>query len=224
MKTKTKQIPFDIEKARNGAKVVTRDNHNVYISKFEGGNICYPIEACIKASSASETNVIERFTKEGRLFSDTESPHDLFIEMTELVIEENEKINEKINEINTTNERKQYLDYIGLSSSSDVRTKNAGKSDYSKQVIQSWTIWHAYPNITTIDKDIVKRVLRTKEEGNLSPIDSRILDYEKIIHDCEERIRQLKVLLETSLPFNKFKTEDDELINKQLEYYKLNSK
>ena len=127
-------------------------------------------------------------------------------------------------ECNQYEERNQYLEYIGLSSSSDVRTKNAGKSDYSKQVIQPWTIWHAYPNITTIDKDIIKRVLRTKEEGNLSPINSRILDYEKIIHDCEERIRQLKVLLETSLPFNEFKTEDDELINKQLEYYELNSK
>ena len=144
----------------------------------------------------------------------------MFIEVKELVKEENEKMKE----IDITEERKQYLEYIGLSSSSDVRTKNAGKSNYSKQVIQPWTIWHAYPNITTIDKDIIKRVLRTKEEGNLSPINSRILDYEKIIHDCEERIRQLKVLLETSLPFNKFKTEDDELINKQLEYYKLNDK
>ena len=99
----------------------------------------------------------------------------------------------KMNEIDIINERKQYLEYIGLSSSSNVRTKNAGKSDYSKQVIQPWTIWHAYPNITTIDKDIIKRVLRTKEEGNLSPINSRILDYEKIIHDCEERLRQLKI-------------------------------
>lgn len=121
-------------------------------------------------------------------------------------------------------ERKQYLDYIGLSSSSDVRTKNAGKSDYSKQIIQPWTIWHAYPNITTIDKDIIKRVLRAKEEGNMSPIDSRILDYNKIIHDCEERIRQLKVLREIKLPFANFKTEDDELIQKQLFYNKFNSK
>ena len=216
MKKAIKLIPFDIEKARNGAKVVTRDNHDVYIKTVEGGNICYPIEAYIlPLRYTNEVAVRQLFTKEGRLFSDTENPKDLFIKVEE---------NEKINKIDTTDERKQYLEYIGLSSSSNVRTKNAGKSDYSKQVIQPWTIWNAYPNITTIDKDIIKRVLRTKEEGNLSPINSRILDYEKIIHDCEERIRQLKVLLETSLPFDEFKTEDDELINKQLEYYKLNSK
>ena len=222
MKSVIKLIPFDIEKARNGAKVVTRDKHDVSIATFDANDDLYPIVAYIKPKFYTDEVVTkELYTKKGTFFSDsTNHPLDLFIEVKELV----EKENEKMKEIDITKEHKQYLEYIGLSSSNDVRTKNAGKSDYSKQVIQPWTIWHAYPNITTIDKDIIKRVLRTKEEGNLSPINSRILDYEKIIHDCKERIRQLKVLLETSLPFNKFKTEDDELINKQLEYYELNSK
>lgn len=214
-------IPFDIEKAKKGAKVVTKDGHSVRINNFNNGNTYHPITARIyNQSCPNEVNTSLHFTKDGRLFSNRVTPCDLCIEVEE-VIEEKSK---KRIIADTTDEHKQYLEYIGLSSSSDVRSKNAGKSDYSKQVIQPWTIWHSYPNITTIDKDIVKRILRTKEEGNLSPINSRILDYEKIIHDCQERIRQLKVLLETSLPFDEFKTEDDELINKQLEYYELNSK
>jgi hypothetical protein len=42
-----------------------------------------------------------------------------------------------------------------------------------------------YPELTSWDDDIIKRVLRTKEGT------SREEDYEKIIHDCEERLRQL---------------------------------
>ena len=61
---------------------------------------------------------------------------------------------------------------------------NIGASDYSKHFIQPWMIWQEY-NLNAWDADIVKRVLRTKEG------DSRIMDYEKIIHICKERIRQL---------------------------------
>ena len=57
---------------------------------------------------------------------------------------------------------------------SNVRDYNVGKSDYSKHKIQPW------------DADIVKRVLRTKEG------EDRKLDYEKIIHVCQERIRPLE--------------------------------
>lgn len=60
---------------------------------------------------------------------------------------------------------------------------NIGKSDYSKHLIQPWNLWIEY-NLNPFDADIVKRVLRTKEG------ESRILDYKKIIHVCEERIRQ----------------------------------
>lgn len=66
----------------------------------------------------------------------------------------------------------------------DVRSYNVGSSDYAKHKIQPWSIWLEY-NLNPWDADIVKRVLRTKET------DGRRLDYEKIIHICKERIRQI---------------------------------
>lgn len=66
----------------------------------------------------------------------------------------------------------------------DVRKMNVGASDYSKHLIQPWTIWIEY-DLNPWDADIVKRVLRHKET------DSRKMDYEKIIHICQERIRQI---------------------------------
>ena len=65
-----------------------------------------------------------------------------------------------------------------------VRSYNRGASDYSQHTIQPWTIWQDY-RLNPWDADIVKRILRTKQG------DSRRLDYEKIIHICEERIRQI---------------------------------
>ena len=76
------------------------------------------------------------------------------------------------------------LDYLGLIPN-DVRSINVGKSDYSKHIIQPWAIWIDW-HLNPWDADIVKRILRTKEG------DSRQMDYEKIIHICQERIRQLK--------------------------------
>ena len=74
----------------------------------------------------------------------------------------------------------------------DPRSYNVGKSDYSKRKIQPWSIWIEY-DLNPFDADIVKRVLRTKEG------ESRILDYKKIIHVCEERIRQLQEQDETNV-------------------------
>lgn len=65
-----------------------------------------------------------------------------------------------------------------------VRDYNVGNSDYAKHKIQPWDIWKEY-NLNPWDADIIKRVLRTKEG------ESRRLDYEKIIHICSERIRQI---------------------------------
>lgn len=76
------------------------------------------------------------------------------------------------------------LDYLGLIPN-DVRSTNVGKSDYSMHIIQPWAIWIDW-HLNPWDADIVKRILRTKEG------DSRQMDYEKIIHICQERIRQLK--------------------------------
>ena len=72
-----------------------------------------------------------------------------------------------------------------MSTSENVQSYNVGKSDYSKHKIQPWNIWLEY-NLNPWDADIVKRVLRTKEG------EDRKLDYEKIIHVCKERIRQLE--------------------------------
>ena len=73
----------------------------------------------------------------------------------------------------------------------ETREYNIGESNYSDHVIQPWSIWKDY-NLNPWDADIVKRVLRTKKEPGKSKIESRIMDYEKIIHICKERIRQLK--------------------------------
>ena len=80
------------------------------------------------------------------------------------------------------------LEYLGIinEKDNDIRNHNVGKSDYSKHLIQSWTIWLEYC-LNPWDADIVKRVLRTKED------EPRSMDYEKIIHNCQERIRQIKV-------------------------------
>lgn len=75
---------------------------------------------------------------------------------------------------------------LGIIDTSGVREMNEGKSDYSKHVIQPWSIWKEY-NLNPWDADIVKRILRTKEG------DSRKLDYEKIIHICNERMRQMQI-------------------------------
>ena len=64
------------------------------------------------------------------------------------------------------------------------RDHNFGNSNYSKHLIQPWSIWIDW-ELNPWDADIIKRVLRTKKG------ESRKLDYEKIIHVCQERIRQL---------------------------------
>lgn len=71
----------------------------------------------------------------------------------------------------------------------DVRTYNVGASNYSEYKIQPWDIWLEY-KLNPWDADIIKRVLRKKST------DSRKLDYEKIIHICQERIRQLELGLD----------------------------
>lgn len=63
------------------------------------------------------------------------------------------------------------------------RDYNIGESDYGTRKIQPWDIWLEY-DLNPWDADIVKRVLRTKAG-------QRVLDYEKIKHICDERIRQL---------------------------------
>lgn len=108
-------------------------------------------------------------------------------ELTDTIIQESEPAgNPQVKiDYNLYKELK-YLGIIHDHTDKDVRSFNIGNSDYSKHLIQPWSIWLDYPNLTSWDHDIIKRVLRTKQG------EPRERDYEKIIHDCEERLRQLK--------------------------------
>lgn len=78
------------------------------------------------------------------------------------------------------------------------RDNHVGKSDYSHKIIQPWTLWMEY-KLNAWDADIVKRILRTKEEAGMSPEEARKMDYEKIIHDSQERIRQLDIEIQSKI-------------------------
>lgn len=82
----------------------------------------------------------------------------------------------------------------------DVRSYNVGSSDYATHGIQPWDIWIEY-HLNPFDADIVKRVLRKKQEPGVSLLESRIMDYRKIIHIATERINQLEKMLD---PWNEF--------------------
>lgn len=77
------------------------------------------------------------------------------------------------------------LVYLGVIKTNGVRCHNVGGSDYAEHVIQPWSIWLEY-GLNPFDADIIKRVLR-KKSG-----ESRADDYRKIIHICQERIRQIE--------------------------------
>lgn len=81
------------------------------------------------------------------------------------------------------------LKFLGIinTKENNVRDHNVGNSNYSKHTIQPWSIWLDYPELTSWDHDIIKRVLRTKKG------EPRALDYEKIIQICEERLRQIEL-------------------------------
>lgn len=87
--------------------------------------------------------------------------------------------------IELTPKQKEAIELMNGVIDNAVRSFNVGASDYSKHKIQPWDIWLEY-GLNPWDADIIKRVLRNKEGEN------RITEYEKIIHICQERIRQLK--------------------------------
>lgn len=87
------------------------------------------------------------------------------------------------------------LMYLGIiPDGTGVRAHNEGNSDYNngQHIITPWSIWLDYPELTPWDDDILKRILRTKEDAGYTPKEQRALDYRKIIHICQERIRQLR--------------------------------
>ena len=85
------------------------------------------------------------------------------------------------------------LEMLGIIDSSQVRTANEGNSDYAAHTIQPWSIWLDYKDLTPWDADIIKRVLRTKDDKSMTPEQQRMMDYNKIIHICQERIRQIQL-------------------------------
>lgn len=111
-----------------------------------------------------------------------------------------EKVNYAHIEQNKLIEKSLYdkLEKLGLIPN-EVRKDNIGKSDYSKHIIQPWSIWIDY-ELNPWDADIIKRVLRTKEEPGMSFIESRIMDYKKIKHICDERLRQLQFVKSNKEP------------------------
>lgn len=83
------------------------------------------------------------------------------------------------------------LKYLGIINEGYlVRNYNIGTSNYSQHTIQPWSIWLDW-NLNPWDADIIKRVLRNKLGT------SRKEDYEKIIHICQERIRQIETEIGT---------------------------
>lgn len=83
----------------------------------------------------------------------------------------------------------------------DVRNHNVGTSNYCNHIIQPWSIWLDW-NLNPWDADIIKRVLRNKLG------ESRKQDYEKIIHICQERIRQIETQVRTQVEIIDFEDID----------------
>lgn len=83
-----------------------------------------------------------------------------------------------------SNFQNELIELYNLGFFSKVRASNIGTSNYAKHIIQPWSIWMDW-DLNPWDADIIKRTLRTKSDQ------SRKEDYEKIIHICNERIRQL---------------------------------
>ena len=99
----------------------------------------------------------------------------------------NMRTEEDLNQLMKLNRKEiEHLLNLGILKTTEksCQSYHIGKSDYSRHIIQPWNIWLEY-GLNPWDADIVKRVLRTKEG------EDRKLDYEKIIHVCRERIRQL---------------------------------
>ena len=79
---KTKLVPFDIERAKQGAKVVTRCGYPVRIGLYDIKGASFPISGAV--TEEDNTEVVRSFTKEGRHYAvDVDSDYDLFIEEEE---------------------------------------------------------------------------------------------------------------------------------------------
>jgi len=77
----TKLIPFDVEKAKAGAQVITRNGRPVTICRYDVKNKDYPILGLVELVDGKE--VPQAFTESGKSFNgdDQERPFDLFIKV-----------------------------------------------------------------------------------------------------------------------------------------------
>lgn len=98
------------------------------------------------------------------------------------------ELSHAIGEIKISDDTMRQLLILGIIEydNNSVRNSNIGASNYAQHIIQPWSIIQDW-DLNYWDGDIIKRVLRTKNT------DSRKMDYQKIIHICEERIRQIEI-------------------------------
>lgn len=94
----------------------------------------------------------------------------------------------KVNKVTISAELYDKFNKLGLIPN-EVRNHNVGQSDYSKKVIQPYSVWIDW-NLNPWDADIVKRIARTKEG------EDEVTKYNKIIHIAQERLRQIKAGVE----------------------------
>lgn len=71
--------------------------------------------------------------------------------------------------------------------SKQVRDHNVGESNYSTYIIQPYAVWLDW-DLNPWDADIVKRICRQKST------ETETVKYNKIIHICQERLRQINIL------------------------------
>ena len=77
-KTEPKSMkPFDLEQAKAGAPVITRDGRKARILSFDLCNRYYPMVAAFTDSDGDEG--VDSLTNEGKCFADKDSPNDLFM-------------------------------------------------------------------------------------------------------------------------------------------------
>ena len=69
--------PFDLEQAKAGAPVITRDGRNARILSFDLCNRYYPMVAAFTDSDGDEW--VNVHTNEGKCLMDKDSPNDLFM-------------------------------------------------------------------------------------------------------------------------------------------------
>lgn len=118
---KTKKIPFDIEKAKAGAKIVTKNGLNVTIREYlDDKSYNYPIEAIVKNPTGTSRDTLY-YSKEGRLLISSECDLDLLIEEVEEtddydpykeVVKSISDMVEKYTELQSIEELKDFYDNI----------------------------------------------------------------------------------------------------------------